>query len=158
MNNAVTIRLAVPADASDMAEVHIRSWEVAYKDIIPEEYIREKNAGRHELYKRVITRGNTNTYVIQHGKKTVGVMRVAPPQDEDAGDNVYELHCIYLHPDYFRQGIGTKAMEYALSIARRLGKKTMIVWVLDENINSIRFYEYCIGSKWWNKDEWRTNK
>ena len=37
----VFIRLAVPADAPDMAEVHMRSWEVAYKDIIPAEYIRE---------------------------------------------------------------------------------------------------------------------
>lgn len=31
----ITIRLAEPADAPDMAEVFIRSWEKAYKDIIP---------------------------------------------------------------------------------------------------------------------------
>jgi len=28
----IAIRLAVPADAPDMAEIHMRSWEVAYKD------------------------------------------------------------------------------------------------------------------------------
>ena len=35
----ITIRLAIPADAPDMANVHMRSWEVAYKDIIPAEFI-----------------------------------------------------------------------------------------------------------------------
>ena len=42
----ITIRPAVLTDAPDMAEVHMRSWEVAYKDIIPAEYIKEKNATR----------------------------------------------------------------------------------------------------------------
>ena len=139
----VVIRLAVPADAPDMAEVHMRSWEVAYKDIIPADFIREKNATRPDLYKRVITEDNDSSYAIQYNGITVGVMKVGPPQDDDADDDAYELHNIYLHPDYFRMGIGTKAMEFAFNIARRLGKTTMNVWVLEENINSIRFYEKC---------------
>ena len=139
----ITIRLAIPADAPDMAEVHMRSWEVAYKDIIPAEYIREKNAGRHALYKRVVTGEDTNQYVIQKDGKTVGIMRVAPPQDDDVGDNFYELHGIYLHPDYYRQGIGTKAVEFAFEKARGLGKTVMTVWVFAENTNSIKFYEKC---------------
>ena len=58
MEKNITIRLAVPADAPDMAEVHMRSWEVAYKGIIPAAFIKDKNATRHELYKRVITDEN----------------------------------------------------------------------------------------------------
>jgi len=42
----ITIRLAVHSDAPDMAEVLMRSWETAYKDIIPLDFIREKNATR----------------------------------------------------------------------------------------------------------------
>jgi ribosomal protein S18 acetylase RimI-like enzyme len=68
-------------------------------------------------------------------------MKIAPPQDDDVGDDFYELHYIYLHPDYFRMGIGTKAMEFTCEKARSIGKTSMIVWVLDENVNSIRFYE-----------------
>ena len=139
----ITIRLAVPADAPDMAEVHMRSWEVAYKDIIPEDYIRQKNATRHDLYTRVITEDNTNSYVIQYAGKTVGIMKIAPPQDDDVGDDFYELHYIYLHPDYFRIGIGTQAMEFIFDKARSIGKTGMTVWVLDENIKSIKFYEKC---------------
>ena len=139
----IAIRLAVPSDAPEMAEVNIRSWEVAYKDIIPEEYIKAKNATRHALYERVITAENANSYVIQYTGKTIGIMKAAPPQDDDLGDDYYELHYIYLHPDYFRMGIGTQAMEFACEKARSVGKAGMIVWVLDENVNSIRFYENC---------------
>jgi ribosomal protein S18 acetylase RimI-like enzyme len=139
----IYIRLAVPADALEMADIIMRSWEAAYKDIIPAEYIREKNATRPALYKRVITDENTESYVIQYNGKTVGIMRVAAPQDDDMGDNAYELHYIYLHPDFFRMGIGTQAMKFAFNIACRLRKTEMTVWVFAENTNTIKFYEKC---------------
>ena len=138
----ITIRLAVPSDAPDMAEVHMRSWEVAYKGILPDEYIREKNATRNALYARVITEENDTSYVIQCSGKTVGIMCVAPPQDKELID-CHELHYIYLHPNYFRRGIGTQAMELAYSIARGLGKTGLVLWVLEKNVNSIQFYKKC---------------
>jgi L-amino acid N-acyltransferase YncA len=143
MKMNITFRLAKPADAPDMAEIHMRSWEVAYKDIIPEEFIFEKNSTRYALYKRVITDDNKNTYVIQLNGKTVGIMRVAPPQDDDVSDDFYELNYIYLLPDCFRKGIGTKALKFAFDIAHNLEKKYMNIWVLADNINSRRFYENC---------------
>ena len=75
----------------------MRSWEVAYKGILPDEYIREKNATRHDLYARVITEENETSYVIQYGGKTIGIMCVAPPQDKELTD-CHELHYIYLGP------------------------------------------------------------
>ena len=151
MMQPITIRLAKPVDAPDMAEVLARSWEAAYKDIIPMDYIKEKNAARPALFKRIITDENTSQYVIQTGGKTIGVMGVAPPREEtieimnDSGidERFYELHGIYLHPEYYRQGIGSRAMEYALDKARDAGRTYMILWVFAENINSIRFYEKC---------------
>jgi GNAT superfamily N-acetyltransferase len=138
----ITIRLAVPVDAPDMAEVHMRSWDATYKGIMPDDFIREKNATRPELYKRVITDENKNTYVIQYNGKTVGIMCVAPPQDKELTD-CCELHYIYLHPDYFRQGVGSQAMKFAYEIARNDGKTGMVLWVLEKNEGSIKFYEKC---------------
>jgi len=139
----ITVRLAVPADAPDMAEIHMRSWEVAYKDIIPAEYIKEKNATRPALWKRIITDENQYQYVIQKNGKIVGIMCVVPKPQDDVGNEVSELEGIYLHPDYYRQGIGSQAMEFAYSKAREWGKKVMTVWVFIDNANSIRFYEKC---------------
>lgn len=141
-NSGVTIRLAVPADAPDMAEVHMRSWEVAYRDIIPAEYIREKNATRPALWQRIITDENTKHYVVQTGGKTAGIMSVAEiSRDDDADETVCELEGIYLHPDYYRRGIGTQAVEFAFGLAREWGKSFMTLWVFAENVNSIKFYE-----------------
>ena len=50
-------------------------------------------------------------------------MKIAPPQNDDVGDDFYELHYIYLHPDYFRMGIGTQAMVFAFEKLEVLGKR-----------------------------------
>lgn len=140
----ITIRLAAPADAPDMAEIHSRSWEAAYRDIIPAEYIRRKNATRRERWNRILTEGNTTQYVIQVENKTVGILCVVPtPQDEDADSNTGELEGIYLHPYYYRKGIGRQAMEFAFEKVRGFGKTVITLWVFAENTNSIQFYETC---------------
>ena len=137
----ITIQLANPDDAPDMAEIHARSWEAAYKDFIPMEYIREASAKRPDLWKRIVTNENTTHYIIKADGKTVGIMTIAPPKDEDVDDNYFELHGIYLHPDYFYKGIGTQAVNFAFDKALELGKKFMNVWVFAENENAIKFYE-----------------
>jgi len=103
----LVIRLATPVDAVDMAEVHMRSWEVAYKDIIPEEYIREKNSTRPAMWEKNLTEGKYPARVILLDDKIIGIMCFDAPQDNDVGENACELHYIYLHPEYFRRGIGT---------------------------------------------------
>ena len=138
----IIIRLAVPADAPDMAEVHMRSWEVAYKGIVPDEYIQKQNEKRPAMWQRIITDDNMTQYVIQKDSKTVGIMCVvATTQDDDKTDDVCELEGIYLHPDSYRQGIGTKAMGFAFDIAHGWNKSFMTLWVFSENVNSIKFYE-----------------
>jgi len=139
----IHIRLATPADAPDMAEIHMRSWETAYRDIIPAEYIKEKNATRPALWESLITEENTRHHIILINGQAVGFLCVGPPQDEDLDKSFYDLQGLYLHPDYYRQGIGTQAMAFAYEKARASAKTNMIVWVLAENANAIQFYEAC---------------
>jgi ribosomal protein S18 acetylase RimI-like enzyme len=56
------------------------------------------------------------------------------------------LYALYLHPDYFRQGIGKQLVQTA---ARRLiqdGMSSMLAWVLVQN-PSRKFYE-ALGGKY----------
>jgi len=126
-----------------MAEIHVRSWEVAYKDIIPADFIHEKNATRLEMWRKMITEENATQYVIELDGKAVGILGLGLPRDLDLSDDYSELFAIYLHPDYYRQGIGTQAMRFAFDKAVRMGKTLMSVWVLAKNENAIRFYEKC---------------
>lgn len=137
----IEILLARPADALDFAEIHARSWEVAYKDIIPADYITRQSATRPALWQKILTDENANKYKIVCDGKTAGFVDVDSAQDSDLGDDFYELRGIYLHPDYFRMGIGSIAMVFALKMARDKGKKHMVLWVFEENINSISFYK-----------------
>ena len=139
----INIRLAHPDDAYTMAEILMKSWEVTYKDIIPMDFIIKKNSTRHELFKQVITKENRDSYVIDYNGKTVGILKVAEPKDEDLNDDFYEVHYIYLHPDYYRMGIGSKAMDFAFTVARKLDKKLITIWVLADNMNAINFYNKC---------------
>ena len=68
---------------------------------------------------------------------------VATPQDDDSDINVSELEGIYLHPDYYHQGIGAQAMDFAYDIAHSFGKTVMTLWVFAENKNAIEFYKKC---------------
>ena len=137
----INICLATPADAPDMAEILMRSWEVAYKEIMPPDVIREKNATRHDLYKRVITEYNTIHYIIQKNEKTVGLVRMDNASCTDLNDSFYELLAIYIHPNYWREGIGSYAMDFILNHAQGLRKTAIIVWVLEKNADAIKFYE-----------------
>ncbi len=145
-----SIRLAVPSDAPIMAEIHARSWDVAYEDIIPTELIENKNATRLHLYQRIITEDNNQHYIIEEDGRPIGIMSLGESHIEDdagehvgAEDKVYELYSLYLHPDCFGRRIGTIAMDFAKAKAMDNGAKHMILWVFRDNIKSIAFYERC---------------
>ena len=140
---SIVVRLATSSDALDMAEVHMRSWEAAYKDIIPIDFICEKNAGRPALWENILRNENTTQYIIKKDGKTVGMMGMSVSLDEDTDAGTYELMGLYLLPDYFYLGIGTQAMEFAFKKARNLEMKDMTVWLLENNHNAKRFYEKC---------------
>ncbi|MDR2572153.1 MAG: GNAT family N-acetyltransferase [Oscillospiraceae bacterium] len=141
----INIRHAVPTDAPKLAEIKNRSWEAAYKDIVTPDFLQKKNERRLSDVENYLNDEYYSQfqYAIECDGVIVGVMTVAPPYDDDTEEDIYDLQAIYLHPDYFRQGIGTIATEFAFDIARNLGKKAMIVWVFTDNHNSIRFYEKC---------------
>lgn len=147
----ITIRLAVNNDAADMAEIHARSWEAAYKDILPPECIKTQSAKRPALWQKILAAENSIHYIILMKETPVGMITVGPPQQEDIeiendigiNDTFFELHGIYLHPDYFRMGIGTRAMEFAFDKAKNANKTNMLVWVFQDNASAITFYKKC---------------
>ena len=145
LNKNVSIRLAVPTDASIMAEVKMRSWEVAYKDFIPESFMKERRKNILSRTEHILLDEHQKLfqYVILLNDVIVGVMSLGPTQGDDTDDAVYDLQAIYVHPDYYRQGIGSMAIEHAFDIARNLSKTAMIVWVFEKNINSVNFYKKC---------------
>jgi len=140
----LTIRKAVLDDAPACAEIHSRSWEVAYADFVPPETFAQRRARNPEKWRELLSGGGKgDTFVAVLEGSVVGFMSAGPPFDESLDDTFYELYSIYLHPDVFRQGIGRQLMEHAHTLAREHGKTAVALYVFEDNTSSRRFYEAC---------------
>ncbi|MDR0917137.1 MAG: GNAT family N-acetyltransferase [Oscillospiraceae bacterium] len=141
----ITITLAAAADARDMAEIHARSWEVAYADLIPPETMREVNATRPAMWERKLANGgNVGDYILRDGDTAVGFLGVGDVRlddDADLDDTFFEIYGLYMHPDHFGRGYGTVAVAFAEELARSRGKRHLVLWAFRDNASASRFYE-----------------
>lgn len=62
---------------------------------------------------------------------------------EIPGDQVYVIHVLAVHPDFFRMGVGTALLEYACSMGRENGIGAVRLDVYEINFSAIRLYESC---------------
>ena len=73
---------------------------------------------------------------------------VGPPKQESHVDTddmtTAFIGCTaYASTRLLAPGIGSEAMEFAVSRARSAGKRNIILWVFAENTGAISFYEKC---------------
>lgn len=139
----VEVRRAVPEDAAAIAAIHVRSSEVAYRGLLPDEVLaRHSVEQRERFWRETLTGGDAPAvFVAERDGAVVGFCAVAAPsRDEDAGDNVAELVAIYVNPDVWRAGVGGALMDVALDELRRGGWRSVTLWVLAENGPARTFY------------------
>jgi GNAT superfamily N-acetyltransferase len=141
------VRAAVPADAHDVARVHVRSWQLAYRGLIAQEYLDglepEAWASRY-TFGRVGLR-MPSTLVAVDGSAIRGLATTGLCRDNDF-PNFGELMAIYVDPAHVRTGVGRLLMGAARERLRLVGVAGALLWVLDGNLRARRFYE---------RDGWR---
>lgn len=137
------VRPAVPADADGVAEVHVRSWQAAYRDLMPREVLDGLSVEqRAEGWRGIL--GDmpraSRTLVAEHEGRIVGWASFGDARDADA-PGTGELWGIYAHPDTWSSGVGhalITAVERDLADA---GHTVAYLWVLDGNERASGFYE-----------------
>jgi RimJ/RimL family protein N-acetyltransferase len=128
----MTVRLAVLSDAPAVASVHVRSWQTAYRGLIPDEVLDNLSVeARRSMWERDIPSGGV--WVALVDDTVVGFASVGPSRDADAS---FELYAIYLLSSAWGTGLGFELAKAALG-----DEPDVIVWVLDENERARRFYE-----------------
>jgi GNAT superfamily N-acetyltransferase len=129
------IRLARREDALAVAQVHVRSWQAGYRNLLPDAYLdslrAEDRAARYDFESQDPAR--PITFVAVDGKAICGFATVAP----DSG----ELAALYVSPDRWRQGIGAALVVAARNQLTSLGYRQAVLWVLRGNARGERFYE-----------------
>lgn len=141
----VEVRPAVVDDAEQIAEVHVRSWQAAYRGLLPQDYLdRLDPAGRVESSRRMLQEADlprSGTLAATEGGYLVGFAHIGPARDEDADHTVGEVFAIYLAPRAWGKGYGRELMSGALARLGEAGYQQATLWVLDSNARARRFYE-----------------
>ena len=125
-------------DAPGLARVSVDSWRVAYRDLLPPAYLdRLSYADREQRWQERLASDEGERWVLLVDGQVAGFVSLASTGSPEIG----ELDGIYLHPDFFGQGLGRRLMELALERLRQQGHGEAVLWVLDGNRRAERFYE-----------------
>lgn len=146
-----TVRPASPEDAARLAAIHVRSWQVAYRGLLPDEYLdRLEPADRVERWRRILldtdwSRGGVLVLAadgeLADDADLLGFAGFGPSRDADANPaQVGEIAAIYLLPEVWGSGLGRQLMAAALAGLAGAGYAQATLWVLDSNVRARRFY------------------
>jgi ribosomal protein S18 acetylase RimI-like enzyme len=145
---AVAVREAARKDAEGIARAHVLSWRVGYEGLMPGKVLRELSIYDREMRWEAILSGDrsagarTWTTVAEAGGEIVGFAGGGPSRDQDtAGDG--ELYAIYVAPEHWNEGIGSRLVDDALHRLADGGAAHAQLWVLEDNARGRRFYERC---------------
>jgi RimJ/RimL family protein N-acetyltransferase len=144
----MTVRPATLEDAEHIAFVHVRSWQAAYRGLIPQEFLDQLDVTkRTEVWRRWLENtGTLGTLVtVNNGDQgtgeIVGFAGLHPTRDDDDPGHACEVSAIYLLPQAWGHGLGRELMTAALERIATHGYQHVTLWVLRENVRARRFYE-----------------
>jgi GNAT superfamily N-acetyltransferase len=141
----MSVRRARADDAMGIALVHVRSWQAAYRGLVPQDYLDRLDTGqRRAVWERILGAmqwPRAGTFVAEDGRDVVGFASICPARDAGEPASAGELAAIYLLPGVWGQGLGRAMMGAALSALSEAGFSEAVLWVLDTNTRARRFYE-----------------
>jgi GNAT superfamily N-acetyltransferase len=104
------------ADAEGIARVHTLSWQAAYRDLVPAEYLDtlawEPRALRWgQQLAEPACPGGAVVVAVDAADSVHGFANVGQPRDDALRDrDVGELYALYLAPTLWRRGVGTRLL------------------------------------------------
>jgi GNAT superfamily N-acetyltransferase len=125
-----------------VARVHVRSWQVAYRSLMPREYLDqlrpEDRAAKYDF-------GNADpaiphTIVAVEAEEILGFATTMPARTEDLG-GYGELAALYVDPEHWGRGIGLALVQAARTNLVEAGFRKAMLWVLAGNVRADRFYQ-----------------
>jgi GNAT superfamily N-acetyltransferase len=133
---AVDVRRATVADARDIADVHVRAWQVAYRHAFPAAKLDALTVDeREERWRRSLE--EQTVFVAEDGGTVVGWASAGASRDADGEGELYGL---YVAPEAWGRGAGRALIgQVEAELARN--HPEAILWVLEDNPRARRFYE-----------------
>jgi ribosomal protein S18 acetylase RimI-like enzyme len=137
----MTLRHATPGDAADVAGVHVRSWQVAYRGLLPDQRLdamrAEDRVARYDFGTTDPVR--PSTLVAVDGGIIRGFVTTGPCRDAD-GSGIGEILALYVDPPAWGRGVGRQLIAEARATLSRQGFAEASLWVLTGNSRAQNFY------------------
>ena len=139
----MNIRRATAQDTRAVANIHVESWNVAYRGIMPDEAIaRTDLAYRTKFWGERIADPEWPVFVIDEGGKSVAFCQMIPTRDSgDDPARVGHITSLHVLPPLRGRGHGRALVDHVLTEFRRRGFTEVTLWVLEENRAARAFYE-----------------
>ncbi len=138
------IRAAEVEDAAGVARAHVEGWQWAYRGVLHDEFLEGLSvAERAQRWERVITESPPGSVIVAAWDgEIVGFVSIGEPEHPaDRAADRSEVYAIYLLEEHTGRGVGRDLMLAAEDRMRATGATEGILWVLQENTLSRKFYE-----------------
>jgi len=124
-----------------VARVHVRSWQVAYRTLLPGDYLDQlRPEDRAEKYDfATVDPLKPQTIVAAEERLIYGFATTAPSRDPDVAE-YGELCALYVEPEQWGRGIGMALVSAARASLFARGFRNALLWVLAGNVRAERFY------------------
>ena len=150
----MNIRQATLNDIPAIATLHVTGWQGAYGGLVDQDYL-----GNLTIEKRMadwtgwIKAGETQSFLAEIDSQPAGFITVGRTKTPPPGSSPIrpshsgEIYALYLHPDCWRQGIGTALFHHGIERLKEQGHTSVCLWVLDGNKRGKAFYNKMGGQK-----------
>ena len=143
----MSIRPAQPRDAAEIARIHVRTWQAAYRGHLPDAYLKsldaeiEQRTARWESVIASAASRRQHQVLALDGDRIVGFVTFGPSEDEPVDPQLGQVYAIYVDPRSWDRGYGRELFAAAVSGLIDAGFDAATLWVLDSNTRARRFYE-----------------
>jgi len=125
-----------------VAGVHVRSWQAAYRTLLPDDYLDQlRPEDRAKTYDFAsLDPVKPRTIVAAEEGLIHGFATTAPSREPDLKDHG-ELCALYVDPEHWGRGIGIALVSAARGRLVSLGFRNAVLWVLAGNVRAEHFYQ-----------------
>jgi len=144
MTLTVDIRPAQAADIPAIAQIHLDSSKIAYRDILDQALLDAlSRTGRIALWEtRSASMGPQGRLWVQSiGSDIIGFALCDAPEACESAPATCELKSFYLTPNFWGCGLGARLLGHAARDYRVRGFRVMILWTIRQNARARAFYE-----------------
>ncbi|AMC35567.1 GNAT family N-acetyltransferase [Janthinobacterium sp. B9-8] len=135
------IKKATQDDCLSIAKIHVLSWQYAYCDLLPSDYLAQLSVEKREAtWRNALNTGSSQVLVAQSGDGLLGFISFAPCRDEDAASDQAEIWSLYVSPAHWSAGVGLALYCAAKALIQEQGFKALSLWVLAGNQRALQFY------------------